>query len=203
MTNEQYALKKKNDPAWHEARLKRLRANRHDRYWSDPEKARTLGRVASKKWRDNNPEKARLYTSRAALKFKKAHPESAEKAREYARARYKKDPNKILDRTKKWRRDNPESDMFQRSKIRAKRKGFDHTITIADVVIPERCPIYNQPFAPRNSKSPWAPSLDRIENSKGYVPGNVAVISVRANANKGNMTLEQARALVRYMESAQ
>ena len=63
------------------------------------------------------------------------------------------------------------------------------------------CPILgiplkiNKPRTPRDNSY----SLDRIDNSKGYVPGNIQIISVKANNMKSNATLEELEALVAYM----
>lgn len=38
-----------------------------------------------------------------------------------------------------------------------------------------------------------SPSLDRLDSSKGYVKGNVRVISKRANQLKNNATVEEMR----------
>jgi hypothetical protein len=45
--------------------------------------------------------------------------------------------------------------------------------------------------------------LDRIDNSKGYVPSNIAVISMRANMIKNNATLAELKAIVAYIEASQ
>ena len=45
-----------------------------------------------------------------------------------------------------------------------------------------------------------SPSLDRIDNTKGYVPGNLQVISYRANQLKSDGTLEEFRKLVAHLE---
>lgn len=45
-----------------------------------------------------------------------------------------------------------------------------------------------------------SPSLDRLIPAKGYVKGNVRVISRRANCLKSNGTLEEFRAVMAYME---
>lgn len=85
------------------------------------------------------------------------------------------------------------------AKHRAAERGLEFTIDVADIVIPDRCPMLGIPLVIQAGKTPQpdAPSLDRIDNSKGYVPGNVRVISLRANRLKCDMTLEEAQTLVR------
>jgi hypothetical protein len=67
--------------------------------------------------------------------------------------------------------------------------------------IPEYCPIF--PWIKLNYKAgnisrlPDAPSLDRIDNSKGYIPGNVRIISWRANKLKGEAENRELIALGR------
>jgi hypothetical protein len=54
--------------------------------------------------------------------------------------------------------------------------------------------------------SPTSLSVDRIDNSKGYIPGNVRLVCVAINAFRGTMNdeemLKMARALIVNMESA-
>ncbi len=45
-------------------------------------------------------------------------------------------------------------------------------------------------------------TLDRIDNDIGYVVGNVAVISYRANTMKNDATLEEINGLARWREAA-
>lgn len=42
----------------------------------------------------------------------------------------------------------------------------------------------------------YAPSIDKIIPALGYVPGNVMVISLRANTLKNNATLAELQTLV-------
>lgn len=41
-------------------------------------------------------------------------------------------------------------------------------------------------------------SLDRIDNNKGYIAGNVTVVSLRANYLKKDATVSELRALADY-----
>ena len=85
-----------------------------------------------------------------------------------------------------------EAYMLDRSKSRAKKKGFEHTITIEDIQIPDKCPLLGIPlFAGQGGVCPNSPTLDRIDSSKGYVKGNVWVISYKANTIKSNATPEE------------
>lgn len=63
------------------------------------------------------------------------------------------------------------------------------------VSIPERCPALGVKLTPGNKKGPLphAPSLDRIKPELGYIPGNIQVISFRANTMKTNATLAELR----------
>jgi len=88
------------------------------------------------------------------------------------------------------------------SKAGAKRDGREHTITLADIVIPEFCPVYGLRLdcaAP--ARAPNLPSLDRVDNTKGYVPGNVRVISWKANCDKSDLSQDEILALAAYVQS--
>ena len=92
--------------------------------------------------------------------------------------------------------------LFREGRRRAREKGLQFSIRLDDVPgIPSHCPILGIPIvAGQSNLHPGSPSLDRIDSDLGYIAGNVRVISHRANVLKSNITLEQARALVRYME---
>ena len=65
------------------------------------------------------------------------------------------------------------------------------TITIEDIHIPDKCPYLQQPFDFTGKGSPWTPTLDRIDSTKGYIKGNIQVLSWKANAMKSNATKEE------------
>jgi hypothetical protein len=77
------------------------------------------------------------------------------------------------------------------SKCSARTKGLEHTIKVTDIVIPDKCPYFGVPFKIEienslRSRNDWAPSIDRINSKKGYIPGNIQVISELANKMKSN-----------------
>jgi hypothetical protein len=59
------------------------------------------------------------------------------------------------------------------------------------IVIPSVCPVLGIPIVLGEQRSENSPSLDRITPELGYVPGNVRVISDKANRLKGDRTLSQ------------
>lgn len=73
--------------------------------------------------------------------------------------------------------------LLRLSKNHAKQYNIEHTITINDIFIPDKCPILKTKFIPNTN---YTYSIDRIDNTKGYVPGNIGVISKLANTMKNN-----------------
>jgi hypothetical protein len=125
-----------------------------------------------------------------------------ERLREY-------DKNRIrdLDRVKIWRaneksRQYPEKTMWTAAKHRANRKGLEFNIEISDIIIPEFCPILNIKLevntgtaGPKYS----SPTLDRRDNTLGYIKGNIAVISHKANGCKSDLTKQEITNLWEYV----
>lgn len=82
--------------------------------------------------------------------------------------------------------------MFTAAKQRAEKKGLEFNIAEEDINIPEKCPILDVPFQFGTKESyDYSPSLDRIDTTKGYVKGNVWVISKKANTMKSNATWDE------------
>lgn len=86
-----------------------------------------------------------------------------------------------------------ERHMWHAAKKRAKQKGLDFSIEVSDINIPKVCPILEIPLIRNNrgTKCGDSPSLDRIDTTKGYIKGNVWVISHRANTAKWNLTSKE------------
>lgn len=91
-------------------------------------------------------------------------------------------------------------------KQRAARKGIPYDID-ADYLMSIYtgvCPVFNVPFERRDertSNAPFAPTVDRIVPSAGYVRGNIIIISRRANNIKSDATPEEMRKVAQYYET--
>jgi hypothetical protein len=96
----------------------------------------------------------------------------------------------------------PEIRLLRGARNRAAKSGIPFSITKDDIIIPEVCPVLGIPIVvdPRkNSQRSDSPSLDQIIPAMGYVPGNVKVISFRANSLKGDGTAEEHEAIASYI----
>lgn len=115
---------------------------------------------------------------------------------------YKKNPQEYRKRqSSARRRQHPVRYLFNQARHRAKKFGHDFDIVFEDLVIPTHCPVFGIPlFFEGGKRTANSYSLDRWDNKKGYVKGNVRVISFKANQYKGDMTTEEVRNLLAYME---
>lgn len=94
--------------------------------------------------------------------------------------------------------------MYNRAKVSAKQRGIEFAIKKADIVLATECPLLRVPLeyeALGNKDAIHRPSLDRIDNAKGYVKGNVQVVSARANILKRDATLEELVNLGKWAEA--
>ena len=62
------------------------------------------------------------------------------------------------------------------------------TITIQDIQLPEKCPVLGTQFILGVPYHPYGPTIDRLNPAFGYTPGNVTVISRKANCIKSDCT---------------
>ena len=98
----------------------------------------------------------------------------------------------MKDKSREQRLKRKEANMLHQSKARAKKRGLEFNLDVSDIIIPEVCPLLDIPlYMAEGVISDNSPSLDRIDSSKGYIKGNVWVISARANAIKSNATSDE------------
>jgi len=130
-----------------------------------------------------------------------ARPDQIAKRKAWSKANRKKHRGYYL----KWEAKDPQHTMVQRCKHSAKGRGIEFTITRNDLVWPTHCPVLGVKLSyTRDKKKPQRdnyPTLDRWDNTKGYVPGNVFVISWRANRIKWHCSPDELEAVARYARS--
>lgn len=132
--------------------------------------------------------------TKAANAERKERPGFREQER-LKRIERRKDP-KVRNREKAINRrsylKNKWKQMWYAAKYRAHIKGIEFTIIPSDIIIPEYCPILEVKLeVGKGNVHKHSPSLDRIDNTKGYIKGNIWVISRMANTMKNSATLEE------------
>ncbi len=137
--------------------------------------------------------------------MKRAYDKDPDKFRERALDYYSANKEEISPKRKTYRQlydsANPEKKILATVKSRAKRKGLEFNIDVTDIIIPEFCPILGVKLVKGDGIiHRYSPSLDRINNSKGYIKGNVAVISQTANSIKKELSLDEIEKLYFYMK---
>lgn len=102
---------------------------------------------------------------------------------------------------KKLNRQNPLGNILQQARRRAKLKNVPFDITTDDVEVPEFCPVLglrlavNEDHVKDNSMT-----IDRIVPELGYVKGNVAIISFKANTIKNNASIEELEKVLQWLK---
>ena len=138
-------------------------------------------------WKDDayRKEYMRIYAQR---------PDQIEKRKAWSQANQHKSYGYQLA----WRNKDPRNAMIRGRPF----GGIEFTITEADLNWPNFCPVLGIELSyARDKKTPHRddyPTLDRWDNDKGYVPGNVFVISWRANRIKWHCTPGELEAVARY-----
>lgn len=98
---------------------------------------------------------------------------------------------------------NPEKALWKGARTRAQKSGREFNLSIDDIVVPALCPVLGIPLivgVGRPGASDNSPTLDRIDNSKGYVRGNVEVMSWRANRLKNDASIEELELIITHMK---
>lgn len=96
--------------------------------------------------------------------------------------------------------------MLSNARFRARRKGLPCTITEDDITFPTHCPVLGRKlclFEGRQGGRDDSPSLDKIVPELGYVPGNILVVSQKANRLKNQLSTTQLVAFARLYADAE
>lgn len=91
--------------------------------------------------------------------------------------------------------------LLNAAKKRSKDYNLEFNLELNDIILPEKCPIlgiklqFNIGKAEDNSYS-----IDRIDNTKGYIKGNIQIISFKANTIKNNANFHELELVYKYMK---
>lgn len=113
--------------------------------------------------------------------------------------------NCATKRVTKYRHDNPEKRILNDARKRALNRNLEFNIELSDIIIPTHCPLLEIPLNTKATvkERDFSPSLDRIDINKGYIKGNIRVISFLANAMKRDVNkillLKFSKNLPEYM----
>ena len=106
--------------------------------------------------------------------------------------RYRQNSQVVIAKTQKYSLSHYEQKILNSAKKTAKTKNLEFNLTIDDIQIPTHCKYLGVELTKiLGSGVVWSNcSIDRIDSSKGYIKGNVEIISRKANSMK-NMATEK------------
>lgn len=132
------------------------------------------------------PEEKRKY-------YKEYYAKNKTKIQEQQRQLYRKNKPIVDRRSKEWLSTHPEYRLWKQAKDSSKQRGLEFSITKEDIVIPQYCTYLGVELTDYRDSGRHDSnlSLDRIDNTKGYVQGNIQVISSKANFMKRDATIEE------------
>lgn len=112
----------------------------------------------------------------------------------------KDNPERRRETERRYREKDPIRYLLHTTKYNAKAKGLEWNLSRNDIFIPEKCPVFNTDF----KHGTWyAMSVDRIDSTKGYIPGNVQVISRLANSMKQHATNDELISFANWISNCQ
>jgi hypothetical protein len=163
-------------------------------------------RAYNARYRAEHQDEIRAYNKQYApraytlQKERDAKPGGAAKRHAY-KQKYARTYKTELTLAKQKKRATPEGRMqssLYNIKSKASGRGLEFNITLVDLLpLPVTCPVLGLVIdytgKQKSGRIDTSPSVDRIDNTKGYVPGNVRVISWRANKLKSDATAAELR----------
>lgn len=93
--------------------------------------------------------------------------------------------------------------VFHSAKRNGVKIGFKNAQELAIYVkniAPKKCPVFGTAFVERGSGfHKWSPSIDKKDPKKGYVPGNIQIISMMANCMKRDASADELLAFAAWI----
>ena len=118
-----------------------------------------------------------------------------ERKRKYQREWYKNNRAKALEYAS-YKNLSVETLLCKRARNRAARAKIFFDLKKNDIAVPALCPVFKVPM---KRGTPYAPSLDRIDPTKGYTKDNIQIISRKANTMKSNASVEELRKFANWI----
>ena len=85
--------------------------------------------------------------------------------------------------------------IFRNKKADAKRRSVPFDLIYENIQWPTHCPLLGIPLdysiGTKRTVQPNSPSFDRIDPAKGYLTGNVRIVSHKANLMKNNGSVDE------------
>jgi len=113
--------------------------------------------------------------------------------------------DEVKKRIVDWESKNPNLKRFISLRAAAKIRKQEFSLVFDKIYWPTHCPILGIEidYSLHRGRKANGPSFDRIDNLKGYIPGNVRVVSNRANIIKNDGTLEEHQKVIDYLKECQ
>lgn len=115
-------------------------------------------------------------------------------------------PGRKREADRRWRNNNPAKKLLGACRGSAKRRGLECTLTVDDIeplLYSMRCAVSGLPLSLEHdggsARNPWTPSVDRIDCTRGYVPGNVRVVCWAFNMMRADWSDEVVFALAKAL----
>jgi hypothetical protein len=115
------------------------------------------------------------------------------KAKETSKEQYLKHKEQKLARTRDSRERHYEKHLYKNIRARCSKANIPFDIEVSDIIIPSLCPYLGCELTRTQGKGKvWTnASVDRIDPTKGYVKGNIQILSNKANLMKAHASQEE------------
>lgn len=143
--------------------------------------------MASKEWYEKNKEQVKA-------KAKQYYHDNKEKVLEDVKKYREANRPKIQEKGREYYRRKLKNRLLNAARARARKQNLEFDLTENDIILPRFCPLLGVEMfvtESRRGSKDCSFSLDRIDSTKGYIKGNVWIISHKANTMKSSSTLQE------------
>lgn len=124
-----------------------------------------------------------------------------ERCRDQERRYYQENRERCKETSRACRLKRYEQYLVRRLASRAAKRRIPFDLEPSDIIIPKLCPVLGIPITKEGrGQRDGAPSVDRLVPERGYVKGNIKIISMRANQIKNCASIEEVEKVLAYMK---